>query len=98
MANKNYKQVYAKLFEYLALNRKILLVENDEGDVAEIILSTNAGEIHSNAEDIAFCLEKNYNEFKQNGYVRCFTSNFIQYSRENQTAAFSKKIKEIINK
>ena len=98
LANKEYKQVYAKIFEYIALKRKILLVENDEGDVAEIIKSTNAGVMCNNSESVAEYLEMFYNEFLNNGFVKCDSMNYEIYSREKQTSLYSEIIKKIVNK
>ena len=98
LANKNYKQVYAKIFEYIALKRKIVLVENDEGDVAEIIKSTNAGVMCNNSESVAEYLEMFYNEFLNNGFVKCDSMNYEIYSREKQTSLYSEIIKKIVNK
>ena len=98
LANRQYKQVYAKVFEYLALNRKILLVENDEGDVAEIIRSTNAGDICDNSLDVANYMEKCYKEFINTGFIRSNSVNYKKYSRKEQANIYSEIIHNVIRK
>ena len=97
LANKNYKQVYAKLFEYLALKRKIMLVENDRGDVAEIITKANAGVMCENAEKVAVNIEMVYNEFLRNGFVECNPVDYEKYSRDNQTRIYTENIIKLLD-
>jgi hypothetical protein len=79
-----------KVFEYLAVEKPILCVRNDEGCLQEIIKWANAGLSASTAENCEkFILEK-YEEWQQNGYThQPVNRDFVrQFSRKGQAAQF----------
>ena len=79
-----------KLFEYLAVEKPILCIRNDEDCLEKTINSANAGLAASTAEETAdFILEK-YAEWQQNGYTRQLVNReFIQqFSRKRQAEEF----------
>ncbi|UZR92542.1 glycosyltransferase [Chondrinema litorale] len=84
LSAKNMNWLNAKIFDYLQANRKILLVENDNGILNQIIEECNAGITADTPEEVANVLEKYYVEFKNTGEVKQQTINYEQYSRENQ--------------
>jgi Glycosyltransferase Family 4 len=84
----------AKLYEYLALKRKIMLVINDNGTAEKIIKQTNSGIICENKSDVCLNLEKLYKEWTNSKNIECKSSNFEIYSRKNQ----AKKLVELLNK
>ena len=93
-ANKNYPQVYAKVFDYLALKRTILLCQSDEGSLKEIIMHTQSGFICNTADEVTDVLHKLYAQWKQDEDLSCNSVHVDDYSRKKQT----KKLAEILNK
>lgn len=92
-ASANHAQIYAKVFDYLALTKPILLFKNDHGELAEIIEEVNAGFVADSAEEIANIVYNLYNEWQQSGNVKCHSKNIEQYSRKEQT----KKLTILLN-
>jgi len=92
-ASAKYAQLYAKVFDYLALRKVIILFENDKGALAQIIADTHSGVICNTPHEIAATLEQAYAEWQQTGTVACNSINIEQYSRKEQT----KKLANIIN-
>ncbi|GAI17643.1 unnamed protein product, partial [marine sediment metagenome] len=66
LANESRSYIIAKVFDYLALNKKILLVVNDNGSLEKIINETNAGIICENSDDVYNHLTDLYSEFLKN--------------------------------
>jgi hypothetical protein len=87
-ASETKNQVYAKLFDYLQVKRKIFLFPSDGGSLQEIIEKTQSGLYFENYRDLHTGLMTVYHEWKQNGFVRCETHNIAQYSREKQAEKF----------
>ena len=88
--------VATKIFDYLALKRKILLVIDDEAILSKILSETNAGIKCRNAEDVKEALLKSYAEFEEKGMIQSQTSNFEQYSRKNQAKKMIEVIESIV--
>ena len=80
----------AKIFDYLAVRRKIFLVENDQGILESILRETNGGIGLNTGEEIAAFLKSEYNNFK-NGIVKDSEVNeqALKYSRKYQAGALS---------
>ncbi len=97
LANPKYKQVYAKVFDYIALNRKILLVTNDKGNIESFLKHTNSGVFCDDQNDVYNSLIKYYNEFLENKYIENTSVNIEEYSREKQTEKFANIINNNIN-
>ena len=93
-ANKDYPQIYAKVFDYLALKKNILLCQSDEGSLKEIIQTTNAGFICNSSQEVTTVIEKLLANWEQNSALECNSVNIETYTRKNQT----KKLTEILNK
>jgi Glycosyltransferase Family 4 len=80
----------AKIFDYLAVKRKIFLVENDHGILESILKETNGGISLNSKEDIALFLKAEYDNFK-NGVLKDSGVNdqALKYSRKNQAKILS---------
>lgn len=83
----------AKIFDYLRMNRKIMLVNNDFGPLEKIIKETDSGIVCDNENEIVAALTKLYEEWSMTGEVKSTTKNIDKYSREYQ----AKKLVELIN-
>ena len=88
--------VATKVFDYLALKRKVLLVIDDEAILSEILSETNAGIKCNNPEDVKDALLSAYAEFEEQGVVECQTTNYEQYSRKNQARKMIEVIGSIV--
>ena len=95
-ANSSHPQIYAKVFDYLALRKNIVLFKSDGGSLHKIISETHSGLICNTAEEIALALEKMYEEWKENGYVVCNSTGIEKYSRKNQTRLLVEKLNALI--
>lgn len=84
-ASAGHPQIYAKVFDYLALRKNILLCQSDEGSLKQIISETHSGVICNSANEVAEAFEKMYVEWKSKGSVSCNSKNIEKYSRRNQT-------------
>lgn len=84
----------AKVFDYLALRRKILLVENDEGVLEKFIREHYAGEALSTVDEVKNFLEKEYALFEKGFFENNPTKNFDFYSRSSQAKIFTDLIKQ----
>lgn len=76
----------AKIYDYLPLNRKILLAKNDNGILEKIIDNCNAGYKCSTKEEIINAIKVMYNDFIERGEVLQQTTNIENYSRKYQTS------------
>ena len=82
--------LYTKLFEYMALDRKILYCPSDHNMNEKIILDCEAGECASDVEECKRILLKNYILWKKYGKIQ-FNSNKIKikhFSRSEQAKQF----------
>lgn len=74
----------AKIFDYLAVNRPILLVQNDEGILRDMILSNSAGWVADSKDDVAKALTKEYEKFLSGAGVSSSGERPYKYSRKAQ--------------
>ena len=76
--------ITGKIFEYLLARRPILAIAPKEGDLAEIIIKTNAGIVVDFEDEIGLekAIFKFYKEYKKND-LQVHSKNIDQYSREN---------------
>ncbi len=89
LTNPDNRLLPAKIYEYLALNRRVIVSVNDHSDLERIMKETNAGFNCNNASEICEALEIAYLEFKQNACVHSTATDYKQYSRKNQAAVLS---------
>jgi hypothetical protein len=79
----------AKVFDYIALKRPILLVKNDKGILEKILDETRSGFKASSAEEVTVQLEKLYREYflnKENNFIPVKTD---FYTRRKQAEIFA---------
>jgi len=84
-----------KIFEYLAVEKPILCVRNDEDCLEKTIKSANAGLSASNEEEVkVFILEK-FAQWQKNGHThQSVNQAFVQqFSRKQQAEEFA----EVLN-
>lgn len=74
----------AKIFDYLAVRRRILYVQSDQGVLQGILQETNGGICCDGAHDVCEGLIKSYAEHRLHGEVVQQTRGFENYSRKNQ--------------
>lgn len=96
LANENIDGSCAKVYDYLAINRKIILTVNDHSTLEKILNNTSSGVICENSTDVELNLQKLYNEWQENGYVSCGTKNIEKYSRKYQAEKLVKLIADYI--
>ena len=82
----------AKVYEYLPLDRKILLIKNDKGVLEKIITDCNAGTACSSKQEIKDVLRTTYDEFIMTGEVKQQTKNIEKYSRKEGASLLSNLI------
>jgi glycosyltransferase involved in cell wall biosynthesis len=91
LANNESKGIVGtKIFEYLAVEKPILCVRNDDGVLHEIITRTNAGIAVSTEEEIEKFLLEKYAEWQQNKCTHQETNREYvrQFSRKRQVEEF----------
>jgi len=86
----------AKIFEYLALSRKILLVKDDKGSLSKIMDECNGGIKCSTAREVTESLKLLYQEHSKDGSVQHQSGNYEAYSRENQCSVLTETINKFI--
>ena len=85
LSKKHWNKLAGKIFDYLALNRKVLLVENDHAILASILDECHGGEKFDSARDVKKCLKKYYAEFLKNSQLQHRSDHFKKYSRRHQS-------------
>jgi glycosyltransferase involved in cell wall biosynthesis len=95
LSNEKINTLASKIFDCLALNRKIILVPDDHSVMSKILDDCSAGIKCSTAIEVKNMLTKLYNEFKLNGSIQHQTVNFEKYRWEVQTESFSKILNSI---
>lgn len=88
--------ITGKIFEYLNANRPILAIGPTDGDLTEILNSTNAGVLidFNDATSLKSTLLEFYRLFKEKS-LQVYSMNIQQYHRRNLTKKVSKIIKNL---
>ena len=89
-----------KYFEYLAIEKPVLCIRNDEDCLEKSIRETQSGIAANNVEQVEnFILEK-YEEWKQNSYTRQNTNKTLveKFSRKEQAKEFVHIFESLIKK
>lgn len=86
LSNENLNWLSAKVFDYLAVNRKIVLVKNDFGILEKILNESNGGVAYSSPDSVTQFLATQYTEFIKHGEVIHQTQIDLFYSRKHQAA------------
>lgn len=74
----------AKTFDYLALQRMILLTPNDHSVMERIVKDSRGGIVCESAEEVCAALVRCYREHKVKGKVEHRSVSFEEYSRRQQ--------------
>ncbi len=93
----NWKGVYsAKIFEYLALERRILIAPGDNFAIDKIIRESNSGEVVNSIDAFDNLLTAWYKEWEEKGYLSWDgDENYVkQFSREAQAIKLLEAIKK----
>lgn len=90
LTNPDNRLLPAKIYEYLALNRRVMVSVNDRSDLAKIMEETSAGFNCNDAAEISESLQKAYEEFLTTGVVKSTSHNYEVYSRKNQAFNLAK--------
>ena len=85
LANPEEERLAGKLFEYLPYNKKVMLVKDDHGIMANILKESNSDVICDSPEDVRLKVRILHNEWVEKGQVNSSSHNIEQYSREEQT-------------
>lgn len=86
----------AKVFDYLAAKRKILLVENDRGILEQIITQTNGGFCASSANDVARYLEQEAANFATGkSFISAVNEEYKKYSRKKQAEGMAAYLNQL---
>ena len=93
LATPEKHQIYAKVFDYIATGRPILMVENDNGPLEEILTKRENAAIHSSAEAVANYLQESY--FNPNKQLTIANTDDT-FTRRKQTRRFAELILKAI--
>ena len=79
-----------KIFDYLAVKRKVFLVENDHGILESLLKETNGGVSLSSTDEVVAFLKNEYDNFKA-GSIKDVpvNQNLLKYSRKKQADALA---------
>ena len=89
-----------KVFEYLAVEKPILCVRNDNGCLEETIRETQSGVAADNVDQVERFLLEKYAEWKQNGYThqKVDRQKVGQFSRKEQAKQFVRIFATLLEK
>lgn len=85
LSRKYWDKLAGKIFDYLALERKIILAENDRGILENLMDECDGGVKCNTPADVSSYLVSFYQEFLRNGMVEHRSTGFKKYSRKLQT-------------
>lgn len=94
LATPEKAQIYAKVFDYMAIGKPIILVENDKGPLEEMLDSNSQNHLCSNSGDVVSALRS----ICQKSTVEMDTGPKpdLTFSRQHQTGRMANYIKKII--
>lgn len=93
LSKKNANWLNAKVFDYLALNRAILLVENDKGILENILRNCNTGLFCENEMEVKNQLQYCYQNYFVKKEAFPTAQNFTFFSRQKQATIFCDLLK-----
>jgi len=94
LANRHFSPVPAKLFDYLALGKPVLMCENDRAIVEDILTSSQLGLIADTPQEVCAHIGLLYDR----GFQVNPTTAREKFSRKHQTHCLSQLLKEIVPK
>lgn len=89
LSKKGANWLNAKVFDYIAVNRKIILFKSDKSILESIITQTESGVFCDTTADLEILLDNYYKIFTKNKCIENDTINALEFSRENQTKKFA---------
>ena len=95
LSSKGANWLNAKIFDYLAVKRPILLVDKDYGVLEDIINNTNSGDSFENEDDVADYLSSMYEKFASNWDFEVKSTRTEEYTREFQGQKMLKLLKSL---
>lgn len=94
-ANEKIDGSVAKIFDYLALRKPILVSVNDHGTIEDIIQDTQGGILCENEEEVLQVLNEKYDEFLEYGKCESHTINEKKYTRKASVEKLAKLINDL---
>lgn len=91
LASRRFSPIPAKLFDYLALGKPILMCENDRATVEEILTDSGAGLIADTPEEVCAHIGTVYDR----AFPMSPTKATDRFSRKHQAALLAAKLKDI---
>lgn len=93
------EMIPGKTFEYLQARRPVIGMAPEDGDLARVIKSTNAGEVfdYSNKKALKHFVTSLYQRFKEEG-IPALQNDISKYHRRNLTGDLSAFIQKVIQK
>ena len=98
---ENYQAIFAKVYDYLAAQKPILVLPSDDGLLSAIVSETQSGISFSEKDELKKFLADQIQLKKSEGNSMQISSDrekVLFYSRENQSAQMVQFIKELIRK
>lgn len=96
---RGYKGIIsAKIFEYIASKRKVMIAPGDNDVIDALVKETQTGSIAFTTTEFTEQLDEFYTEWKQKGYVshKPLTDKINQYTRQKQAEIFASKILDLL--
>ena len=95
LSKKNANWLNTKIFDYFAVNRPVLLVENDEGILNDLITETSCGYVANEVNDVKRIILSEFDRFK-NGKLSqsSIHPKCLSFTRRRQAIDFQKIIHE----
>lgn len=88
--------LFAKIFDYLAVDRRIMVVEGDGSVIDGLIAETGAGAVASNRTEVCEALLEAYHAFKETGEVSTGARaiDISRYGRRAQTGRLARALRD----
>lgn len=94
LSNEDVDWLNAKVFDYMAVNRKIMLFYSDRGVLDRLLSETNAGVSITTKDQLKSFLLQVAEEYNNKGFISNKTIGAENYSRQNQASVFCGAIKK----
>jgi hypothetical protein len=96
LANPDFGQIYAKLFDYIALDKKVLVCQNDRGPVEQIMKEIGTALFADTPQDVSHTLTRMMTSGENT--IEAPTEKRRKYSRRHQTGILAGLLKDITTK
>jgi glycosyltransferase involved in cell wall biosynthesis len=93
LTNARFGQIYAKVFDYVALGKPILMCENDQGPLEQILNDAGTGHIADNSDQVCEQLSSLYETLPS---ATINAAHVQQYSRKYQAERLANFIKSFL--